>query len=189
MQVDDERYLGYLFTDVARLMRTVFDRRVRSLGLTRAQWLVLSRLHRSPGLSQVELADLMEVEKATAGKHIDRLELKGWVERRPDPADRRIKRLYLTPIAQRVQKKMWRIAEATVDDAVADLTPAEAKVLVRHMTRVKARLQDLALNDGAARGGAPAHRTARKRTTDRRGNGHAARSHRQSSDADEALVS
>ena len=113
MQTDDERYIGYLFADVARLMRTVFDRRVRSLGLTRAQWLVLSRLNRSPGLSQVELADMMEVEKATAGKHIDRLELKGWVVRRPDPADRRIKRLYLTPIAQRVQKRMWRIAQAT----------------------------------------------------------------------------
>ena len=51
-------------------MRTVFDRRVRKLGLTRAQWLVLTRLHRRPGASQSELADMMEVEKATAGRLI-----------------------------------------------------------------------------------------------------------------------
>jgi DNA-binding MarR family transcriptional regulator len=56
---------------------------VRKLRLTRAQWLVLTRLHRRPGASQSELADMMEVEKATAGRLIDRLEAKGWVERRP----------------------------------------------------------------------------------------------------------
>ncbi len=99
-------------------MRTVFDRRVRKLGLTRAQWLALTRLHRRPGASQSELADMMEVEKATAGRLIDRLEAKGWVERRAQAGDRRINRVYLTTEAERVHKRIWRIAEATVDDAL-----------------------------------------------------------------------
>ena len=63
----DERHFGWLATDVARLMRTVFDRRVRTLGLTRPQWLALVRLKRRPGVSQSELADMMEIEKAPAG--------------------------------------------------------------------------------------------------------------------------
>ena len=53
MTPDDEHYIGYTITDVARLMRTVFERRVRAVGLTRAQWLVIARVHRR-GLSQSE---------------------------------------------------------------------------------------------------------------------------------------
>jgi DNA-binding MarR family transcriptional regulator len=136
--------IGFMISDVARLMRTVFDRRVRKLGLTRAQWLVLTRLHRRPGASQSELADMMEVEKATAGRLIDRLEAKGWVERRAQAGDRRINRVYLTAEAERVHKRIWRIAEATVDDALVDLTEREAALLLKLLGRVKSRLLDIA---------------------------------------------
>src|SRR5260221_3795835 len=71
-------------------MRTAFDRRVRRLGLTRSQWLVINRLHRHPDATQSELAEMLEVEKATAGRMIDRMEKKGWVVRRADAADRRV---------------------------------------------------------------------------------------------------
>ena len=61
MSPDDDHYIGYTMTDVARLLRTVFERRVRTLGLTRAQWVTIARLHRRPGLSQSEVADVMFV--------------------------------------------------------------------------------------------------------------------------------
>ena len=93
---DDDGYIGYMLSDVARLIRTVFDRRVRDLGLTRAQWLVLTRLYRRPGASQTELADMLEIDRASAGRMIDRMEKNGWVERRADDGDRRINRLHLT---------------------------------------------------------------------------------------------
>jgi MarR family transcriptional regulator, transcriptional regulator for hemolysin len=139
-------HLGFMISDVARLMRTVFDRRVRRLGLTRAQWLALTRLHRRPGASQSELADMMEVEKATAGRLIDRLEAKGWVERRAQAGDRRINRVYLTAEAERVHKRIWRIAEATVDDALAELSQRESGQLLKLLGRVKSRLLDIADN-------------------------------------------
>jgi MarR family transcriptional regulator, transcriptional regulator for hemolysin len=141
-----EEPIGFLISDVARLMRTVFDRRVRKLGLTRAQWLVLTRLHRRPGASQSELADMMEVEKATAGRLIDRLESKGWVERRAQAGDRRVNRVYLTAEAERVHKRIWRIAEATVDDALIDLSQREADQLLKLLGRIKSRLIDIADN-------------------------------------------
>ena len=128
-------HLGFLISDVARLMRTVFDRRVRRLGLTRAQWLALTRLHRRPGASQSELADMMEIEKATVGRLIDRLEAKGWVERRAQAGDRRINRVYLTAVAERVHKRIWRIAEATVDDALAELSQRESAQLLKLLSR------------------------------------------------------
>jgi DNA-binding MarR family transcriptional regulator len=147
MSPDDEHYIGYTITDVSRLIRTVFERRVRSYGLTRAQWMVIARVHRRPGLSQSEIADLLEIEKAPAGRLIDRMEAKGWLERRADPKDRRINRLHLTAGGKRIHKAIWPVAEATVDAAMAGLSREDRKTLTALMTRVKLRLQVLSDND------------------------------------------
>jgi DNA-binding MarR family transcriptional regulator len=150
MTPDDENYIGYSITDVGRLLRTVFERRVRAVGLTRAQWLVIARVHRRPGLSQSEVADLLEIEKASAGRLIDRMEAKGWLRRRPDASDRRINRLHLTPAASRLHAAIWPVAEATVDEALGDLSAKERRALTGLMTRVKATLQALAEHDPGA---------------------------------------
>ena len=138
---------GWLATDVSRLMRTIFDRRVRQLGLTRPQWLALVRVQRRPGASQSELADMMEMEKAPAGRIVDRLVEKGWLERRPDPNDRRINRVYLTELGERVYAAIQPTSEATVADALADLPAADQERLIALMTRVKARLVEIAESD------------------------------------------
>lgn len=144
MGPDDDEYIGYVLSDVARLIRTVFDRRVRDIGLTRAQWLVLTRLYRRPGASQTELADMLEIDRASAGRMIDRMQKNGWVERRADSDDRRINRLYLTADARRAHKNMWAVAEATVDDALAPLSTAEREQFTRLAARVKGQLQSMA---------------------------------------------
>jgi MarR family transcriptional regulator, transcriptional regulator for hemolysin len=146
---DDDEYIGYVLSDVARLIRTVFDRRVRDIGLTRAQWLVLTRLYRRPGASQTELADMLEIDRASAGRMIDRMQKNGWVERRADSEDRRINRLYLTDDARRAHKDMWAVAEATVDDALAPLSVAEREQFTRLAARVKGQLQSMAGAHGA----------------------------------------
>lgn len=138
--LDNRRQIGFLIADVARLMRAAFDRRVRRLGLTRSQWLVLSRLHRHPGINQSELAEMLEVERATAGRMIDRLERRGWLIRRPDPGDRRVNRLYLTAEAEAIQAEMGRIAEQMLDDAMASLDDGEREALTDMMERVKTQL-------------------------------------------------
>ena len=144
MNPDDDGYIGYMLSDVARLIRTVFDRRVRKLGLTRAQWLVLTRLHRRPGSSQTELADMLEIDRASAGRMIDRMEKAGWLQRRADGTDRRINRLHLTPGARKAHARMWKIAEDTVDDALDTLSSREREEFTRMTAQVKGRLQALA---------------------------------------------
>ena len=141
---ENDGYIGYMVSDVARLMRTVFDRRVRDIGLTRAQWLVLTRLYRRPGCSQTELASMLEIDRASAGRMIDRMERAGWVERRADQVDRRINRLFLTSEARRAHSEMWEVAVATVDDALSALTPEERSQFTDLTGRVKGRLQALA---------------------------------------------
>ncbi len=153
MAPDDENYIGYTFTDVARLLRTVFERRVRELGLTRAQWTVIARIYHRQGLSQSEVADILEIEKASAGRLIDRMEVKGWLQRRDDASDRRVNRLHLTPAAERLHAAIWPLAEATVDTALGDLSLDERRQLAKLMTRVKGKLQALAEHDPEANPG------------------------------------
>ncbi len=94
--------LMFLLHDVARLVRIEADKRARGNGMTRAQWVMLIWLDRRPGLSQKELAELLEVEPITVARLVDRLEARGMVERRADPQDRRIWRLHLLPAARAV---------------------------------------------------------------------------------------
>src|SRR3989304_6356059 len=91
-----DRNFGFLVHDVARLLRKEYDRRVRRLGLTRSQWRVVAHLYRNEGVTQTELADILEIEDATLAGLLDRLEAAGWVERRPGGRGRRANRLHLT---------------------------------------------------------------------------------------------
>jgi DNA-binding MarR family transcriptional regulator len=141
LSTDDERHIGFLISDVARLLRTAFDRRVRGLSLTRSQWLVINRLSRRPGSTQSELAEMLEVEKATAGRMVDRMEKKGWVVRRSDAGDRRVNRLHLTDEAEMIQLRLAQIAERTVDDALSLLSAGEREEFSEVMRRVKRQLQ------------------------------------------------
>ena len=90
------RNFGFLTLDAARLLQDEFNRRVRPLGLTRSQIRVLTSIYRTPGISQSQLTNILDVQKAALGRMIDRLTEKGWVERRQDENDRRVNRLHLT---------------------------------------------------------------------------------------------
>jgi len=99
MSQDPDHDVFLLLHDVARMVRVEADRRARLQGMTRAQWALLLRLARNPGLSQKEVADLLEVEPISVARLVDRLEANGLIERRPDVSDRRIWRLHLLPAA------------------------------------------------------------------------------------------
>src|SRR6266404_110024 len=83
--------LGFLIHDVSRLRRKVVDRVLKPLDVTRSQWWVLAFLSRDDGMSQVALADELDLGKVALGGLIDRLEAVALVERRPDAVDLRRK--------------------------------------------------------------------------------------------------
>lgn len=139
-RADLHRNFGFLIHDVARLMRVAFDRRGKELGLTRSQWWVLTALYAREGVTQSELSDFMDLEKATLGRLLDRLEEKEWVERKPDPDDRRIKRVYLTDKVQGLMRKLRAIAADIRSEAVAGLSPEEHESFVDILLQIKLNL-------------------------------------------------
>ena len=122
------------------MIRTVYDRRVEPLGLTRAQWRVMTRLNRLESCTQTELATELEIEKATLGKLIERLEAKGWVERRPDANDARSKLVTLTPAAGPVLQQMHDEAQDVVAGIFAGVSEEGAARLHGLLDRIKGNL-------------------------------------------------
>jgi MarR family transcriptional regulator for hemolysin len=137
---DLSRNFGFILHDVARLLRTTFDRRVRELGLTRSQWWVLNHLFRNNGVTQSELAEILEVEKPTLGRLLDRLEQKGWVRREADANDRRAKRVFLTQEVEPAIKAMRTAAAEMRRDAVAGLSAEQQERFVDSLLTIKANL-------------------------------------------------
>jgi len=138
----DSPYQGVavLLVDVARLLRRNFNRRAQALGLTQPQWQALARLSQNQGMNQACLADLLEVQPITLTRLIDRLEAAGWVERRPDPADRRVQRLYLTPKAEPLLDDIRAIAAETREEALHGLSEAERRRMVGSLKTIKGNL-------------------------------------------------
>lgn len=137
---DLSRNFGFILNDVARLMRTTFDRRVKALGFTRSQWWVLNHLFRQNGVTQSELAVILEVEKATLGRMLDRLEAKRLIRRESDAADRRVRRVYLTDEVEPTIKAMRAAAADMRRDALAGIPPEDRDRFVDTLIAIKTNL-------------------------------------------------
>ncbi|MBI1396816.1 MAG: MarR family transcriptional regulator [Betaproteobacteria bacterium] len=151
-QEDLSRNFGFILNDVARLMRTNFDRKVRALGLTRSQWWVLNHLFRNNGATQSELADILEIEKATLGRLLDRMEQKGWIRRESHANDRRAKCVYLTEEVEPSIKAMRSAAAEMRRDALAGLSREQQEGFVDVLLAIKANLSRSENGNGARNG-------------------------------------
>jgi DNA-binding MarR family transcriptional regulator len=136
--------LGFLVSDVSRLMRRRFDERARKSGATGPQWRTLKILERHEGLNQGQIAELLEVEPITCCRMIDRLEEAGLVERRRDPADRRAWRIYLTEKAHPVLAELHDIAGAMLEAALNGLDAAQRDALIASLNVVRANMTQTA---------------------------------------------
>ena len=139
-QLDKDLGIGYLVTDIARLMSTQYNRIMKPTGITRAQWRVILQLKRRDGQTQSELANVLDMGKVSVGGLVDRLEERNWVERRADPKDRRMNRVYLTKKAGEIDDKMTKTGHILVDQTFRNLSPDERDTLINLLIAVKRNL-------------------------------------------------
>lgn len=135
-----ESRLGVILGDVSRLMCKEFGRRVRDLHLTRAQWLFLYHLARSPGCTQSELAELLQLEKITVSRQADRLVRAGWVERRDHAADGRAYLLFVTRKARPILARLEAVAETLRGEYLHGLPDQRRTALIRDLLHIKSNL-------------------------------------------------
>jgi len=137
------REFAFMLNDVARLLRTYADYKAAQFGMTRAQWAVLVRVDRAEGLNQSELAEMLDLQPITLTRLLDKLCDSGLIERRPDPDDRRAKRLFLTPAARPVLERLGALGEETMADTLAGITGDSVRRMVSELGIVKENLRRL----------------------------------------------
>jgi DNA-binding MarR family transcriptional regulator len=135
-----ELRLGFLVHDVSRLRRRVVDRALKPLGVTRSQWWVLAFLSRSDGMSQVALADELDLGKVALGQLIDRLAKTGFVTRQPDEEDRRVKRIHLTKRSHALIAQIRDNVSVTEKEILEKIDAADLKATVRALRGMKDNL-------------------------------------------------
>jgi MarR family transcriptional regulator, transcriptional regulator for hemolysin len=135
------REFAFMLNDVARMLRTYADHKAAQFGITRAQWVVLARLDRSEGLKQSELAEMLELQPISLTRLLDKLSDSGLIERRPDPIDRRAKRLFLTHAARPLLEKLGDLGEELMATALAGVERDSVELMVAQLGVVKENLR------------------------------------------------
>ena len=143
------REFAFSLNEVARLLRTYADHRAAQFGITRAQWVVLVRVQRSEGLNQSELAELLDLQPITLTRLLDKLCDSGLIERRPDPADRRAKRLFLTAAARPLLERLAVLGEETMANTLAGVESEGVEQMVSKLAIVKDNLRRLIQHRGS----------------------------------------
>jgi MarR family transcriptional regulator for hemolysin len=134
--------IGATLHDVARMFRRRFDRRARQTGLpiTRQQARALLYIARNEGLSQAAVATMLDIEPIALVRALDRLHEEGLVERRLHPTDRRVRTLWLTPLAWGVIDRVLALNAEIREEACAGLPPAARDMLMRALGHMKGNL-------------------------------------------------
>jgi MarR family transcriptional regulator for hemolysin len=135
---DVDSNFAFDVTETALAIRRAFDRRAAALGVTRAQWRLLSRLARQDGQRQVDLAEALDIEPITLCRIVDRLSDSGLVERRADQVDRRAWRIHLTERSQPVLTELKALSERFLGDILAGVSPDEQSATLRILEQVRA---------------------------------------------------
>lgn len=144
MTLDLKKQLIVQLVESSRLLRNYIDHRAKSRGTTRAQWVVLFRLREQEGLSQVDLADVLELQPISLVRLLDRLVEHGLVERRSDPRDRRANRLFLTASGRQLADDLDSLRDAIATDVLQEVPTAALEASLKTLMDVKDRIKTLA---------------------------------------------
>jgi MarR family transcriptional regulator, transcriptional regulator for hemolysin len=150
MSLDLRRQLIAQIVESSRLLRNYIDHRAKARGTTRAQWIVLFRLRQQEGLSQVDLADVLELQPISLVRLLDRLVEHGLLERRPDPKDRRANRLFLTPGGRQLVDDLDSLRDSIATDVLHDIAPKAIESSLETLRDIKERIKSFSESPGSA---------------------------------------
>jgi MarR family transcriptional regulator for hemolysin len=150
MSLDLKRQVVAQLIETSRLLRNYIDHRAKSRGTTRAQWIVLFRLRQQEGLSQVDLAEVLELQPISLVRLLDRLVEHGLLERRHDPRDRRANRLFLTMTGRQLVDDLDGLRDAIATDVLRDIPTEALETSLDALRDIKERVKGIADPHGIA---------------------------------------
>jgi len=149
-RIDPRRAAALRLLETSRLLRAVVEHRLKPHGMTRAQFATLARLDRQDGLSQNELAEALEVQPIAMVRLVDHLSAEGLVERRNDPADHRVNRLFITDAGRKRTREFDDFKHCLGEELFAGFGEGEVTEMLRTLDRLHANLKTRQAADAAA---------------------------------------
>lgn len=141
MSLDHKRQLVAQLVESSRILRNYVDHRAKERGTTRAQWVVLYRLRTQEGLSQVDLAEVLELQPISLVRLLDRLMEQGLLERRHDPRDRRANQLFLTEAGRRLVDDLDSLRDDIATDVLHDIPEEAITASLKTLRDIKDRIK------------------------------------------------
>jgi len=138
--------IDYLLAQVCRLHHARVHGLLEGIGVYRGQPPVLFMLWEKEGRTHSELAKRIHVQPATMTKMIQRMERAGFVERRSDPDDERVSRVYLTDAGHAIRAEMQEIFQGLEQEALAGFSADERDSLRQLLSKIRDNL--LRVHDG-----------------------------------------
>ena len=144
MVLDLKREFVAQLVESSRLLRNYIDHRAKGCGTTRAQWIVLFRLREQEGLSQVDLADVLELQPISLVRLLDRLVEHGLLERQHDPRDRRANRLFLTAAGRQLVDDLDSLRDSIAQTVLQDISSEAIRTTLETLQAIKDRIKGVA---------------------------------------------
>ena len=132
---------AFLLEEVPRVLRKAFDESIAQFGLSRTQWRTLAYLIKTEGMTQTELANCLELERATIGLTIDHLEKLEFVERRSAEGDRRVWQIFLRPKAIDIMPELRKEANAVYKKMFKGVSNADVAIIRNAMEKMVGNLR------------------------------------------------
>jgi MarR family transcriptional regulator for hemolysin len=133
--------LLYSMHELSRLISTTFDKAMTEHRLTHAQWWALMHIFEHEGATQTELAEILQMGRASTGKLLERLEAKQWVERQQDDGDSRVRRVFLRHEVVPLFRVMTAEGRRLFEVYLKGISAAEEARLIAGLSKIKANAE------------------------------------------------
>lgn len=128
--------ITWLLHRAAQRMHVITGEQAEKHGLHLRDHIVLSALHKGPGLTQTELGKSLGLDKTTLMSQLDGLERAGLLLRRPDPRDRRARIPEITPAGEELRATVARDSAEAEQGALAHFSHDEATTFRRMLFEI-----------------------------------------------------
>lgn len=126
---------------IARALDSISNIEFKEMDLTRGQYLYLVRICEHPGIIQEKLAEMIKVDRTTAARAVQKLELQGLIEKRSDDTNKKIKKIYATDKGREVYPFLMREGSYSDQVALQGFTDEETDTIHKLLVRVRRNIE------------------------------------------------
>ncbi|MCZ8533239.1 MarR family winged helix-turn-helix transcriptional regulator [Psychrobacillus psychrodurans] len=126
---------------IARALDSISNIEFKEYDLTKGQYLYLVRICENPGIIQEKLAEMIKVDRTTASRAIGKLEINGFIDKRDDKNNQKIKKLYPTEKGENVYPFIKKENDYSNMKALVGFSESEIEIISNLLQRVRKNIE------------------------------------------------